>query len=364
MASKWEKEADTIKTMIEQGKTNQEIADYFDISESNVSSIISRLRKKGLVPYRENIEEQKIDTTEENRQKLKVDFKNTKKSELDWKDFIESAIGLQEQKKKKKISQQEAEIDIETDKAFAIVFSSDWHLGSKGVDYASFLKHIKMISSIPELLAGILGDVTDNFVKNKHKSGMFEALFSPQDQQDVVKEIFSQLGRNVIFKTSGNHDNWSFGEAGIDYAKYIYKNCRDAPYLKHGGGLEINVNDEITYRIYAKHKYRYNSSLNMTHTVKRLFEQESPFDIGIIAHHHIPAIEQVNRWSGKYKRNIICIRTGSYKINDEWARAHGFDGGQIGVPTVVFYPNKKHMVPFWKIEDAVKYLKSINSGGD
>jgi len=359
MAVNWKDEVETLKELMKAGKSNKEIAEFYGISKSYISTVLSRLRKKDLLPLRNEMEIKSKDYTEDKRQKMEINFKDKKKKEFDWKKFLHSAIDMQQQRKEKSISQDEAKIEITTDFPFAIAFSSDWHLGAEGVDYTSFLRHVDLITSVPNLFVGILGDLADNFVQSSKKGGMLSALFPPGDQQDVIKQIFEELGRNVIFKTSGNHDNWSFLEAGIDFAKYLYSQTNEAPYLREGGGIDLVVNDEIEYRIYAKHKYRYNSSFNLTHSVKRMFEQESPFDVGVLAHHHTPAIEQVSRWSGKYQRDIVCIRTGTYKIDDKWAKEQGYIGAQIGVPTVVFFPNEKRLIPFRRIEDAVVFLETI-----
>lgn len=365
MASKWEKEAGKIKELLELGKTSKEMGNYFGTSASNMRNIMSDLREKGLLPERDEIfnKEEKKEPVK-NIQEMDIDFLDKKEKDFDWKDFLNTAIDFQEQKKKKSMSQKEANINITTDKPFAIAFSSDWHLGSSGTDYVSFLKHTELITKVPNLLVAALGDLGDNFVQTSKKGGMFSALFPPGDQQDLIKEIFKELGNNVIFKTSGNHDNWTYLETGIDAARYMFLNSEKAPYLREGGGINITVNGEIEYRIYAKHKYRYNSSFNLTHTVKRMFEKVSPFDVGVIAHHHTPAIEQVSRWEGRYKKEPIFIRTGSYKIDDKWAREQGFVDAAIGVPTVVFWPNEKRMVPFRRIEDAVLFLESLDSVWD
>lgn len=366
MPSKWENRVEKIIDLMEKGKSDQEISDEFGVSKSYLKNKMVKLRKKGLLPYRKDIKKREKTEyfSEDGRQKMEVNFVDKKKAECNWEEFLNTAIDMQKQKQKKSISQDEARIEIQTDKPFAIAFSSDWHLGASSTDYVSFLKHIRLITKVNNLMVGVLGDLADNFVQSSKKGGMFSSLFSPQDQQDVLKSIFEDLGENVIFKTSGNHDDWTYFESGFDFAKYMYKNCRSAPYLRSGGGINLVVNGDIEYRIYAKHKYRYNSSFNLTHTVKRMFEQESPFDVGVIAHHHTPAVEQVSRWHGKYKRDIVCIRTGSYKIDDKWAKSQGFGGGEIGVPTVIFFSDKKKMIPFKRIEDAVMFLKGVENNGN
>jgi hypothetical protein len=53
--------------------------------------------------------------------------------------------------------------------------------------------------------------------------------------------------------------------------------------------------------------------------------------------------------------------TGTYKEDDKWARQEGFGArGRIGVPTVIFFPHERKMIPFKYIEDAAMMLEALN----
>lgn len=360
--SKWDREVPTIKEFIRAGKTVAEMAEYYDQSKEYMRVIIKRLRRRGMLPSREALLAGVPDVPKRiHTQKMEISFPDKKEPNFNWRDFLQSAIDLQRQKQEKDASQLEATVKIYTDKPFAVSFSSDWHIGSDYTDYNALLSHFDLWLQVPNLFVGLLGDHMDNFVKAKYKSGMFASLFGPQDQTDVLRAMFEGLGKKILFKSGGNHEYFSFDEAGLDVAYDFYRAAGGAPYLREGGGITLVVNDLITYRVYAKHKYRYHSSLNVTNAVKRMHDLESPFDVGVIGHYHSPSIEHTYRWSGAMSKDIILIVTGSYKLDDKWARKEGFGArGVVGCPTVVFFPYEKKVLPFRFIEDAVLFLESTN----
>jgi len=363
---KWANRVNEIIDMMKQGMTTSQMAEYFGVKPSAMRMAISRLRKEGLLPSREEIlyGEQIVKVPENRQQKLTVKFPDKKESKFDYRQFLQKAIEMQELLREKSINQKEATVEIVTNKPIAIAFTSDWHLGDKGTDYRALLRHFDLFLSVPNLFIGLLGDYGNFFVKSKMKSAMLSQLFGPQEQFDVLEGMFKEIGHKVLFRTTGNHDDFLKDETGIDIAARFFEGCSHAPYLREGGGVNVKVgcDDEFaTYRIYVKHKYRFHSSLNPTNSHKRMHDLESPFDIGVLGHRHIPEVLHTDRWSGAVKKEMICLLTGTYKVDDTWARAEGFgQSSNIGCPTVILFPKEKRMIPFKYVEDAVMVLKLID----
>jgi len=357
--SKWDLEVATIIELIKAGRSIAEIGDHYGYDKEYMRIILKRLRRRGVLPSRESLETLPSPPPEVNQQVMKIEFPDKKEPTFNYRDFLKTAIDLQRQKKDKEVSQLEATVKIYTDKPFAISFTSDWHLGSPYTDYEAILRHMDLWLRVPNMFIAPLGDITDNFVIAAIKSGMLSTLFSPQDQHDVAQQMFTELGQKVLFAEGGNHEGFTSGEVGLDLAASFYKGLK-CPYLREGGGVNIIVNDFITYRIYAKHRYRYFSSLNVTNSVKRMHDMESPFDVGVIGHYHVPTFEHSHRWSGAMQKDTIFIVTGSYKVDDRWTREMGFAArGTIGCPTVIFFPNQKKMLPFRYVEDAAVMMESL-----
>ena len=361
VSRQWELEIPTIKELLLAGRTVAQLGDHYGFDRDYMRTILKRLRRKGLLPTRDAMEET-LDSPAPptlRHQEMTIQFPDKPIAEFNYRTFLKTAIDLQRQKLEKEISQKEATIKIYTDKPFAISFTSDWHLGSPYTDYEALLRHIDLWLSVPNLYLGTLGDITDNFILSALKSGALTALFSPLDQHDVAKQLFSDLSEKVLFTQSGNHENWTSSEAGMELAQSFYSNLK-APYLREGGGITLVVNDLISYRLYVKHRYRFHSNFNVTNSGKRMHDMESPFDIGVLGHYHVPTFEHTHKWSGAMQRDIIYIMTGSYKVDDKWTREMGLAArGTAGCPTVIFFPNQKKMIPFRNVEDAAVMLQAL-----
>ena len=114
----------------------------------------------------------------------------------------------------------------------------------------------------------------------------------------------------------------------------------------------------ITYRVKFRHQYRYNSSFNQVHVVKRLWEMgDDPFDVGVVCHHHEAAIEQFS----KHGLPIWGARPGSYQLTGTWARRIGFPLARPTCPTFILFPDERQVVGFADVRQAAGYLTWLRS---
>jgi len=58
----------------------------------------------------------------------------------------------------------------------------------------------------------------------------------------------------------------------------------------------------------------------------------------------------------------IGVRPGSYQIVTGFSRRHGFKNAAPTCPTIIFYPNFRHMLGFWDVRDAAGYLTYLRDG--
>ena len=84
-------------------------------------------------------------------------------------------------------------------------------------------------------------------------------------------------------------------------------------------------------------------------------DQRGHSDIVAVGHYHSPFIGQIEYQN----QTITTIRSGSYKEEDRYGRKIGDYRGIIGVPTIVLFSNRKKIVPFYKLQDAVEYLGKV-----
>lgn len=126
--------------------------------------------------------------------------------------------------------------------------------------------------------------------------------------------------------------------------------------LWHGGKLNIKIGDQ-NYKIFARHKYKNESSMNTTNAQRSMLNDAGPCDICALAHKHFPDLQMLDRMGDK----VIYLRSGSYKKYDEFGQRIGGYSAIKAIPSVIIYPNEHKLVPFQELEDAVTFLKAIRN---
>lgn len=247
----------------------------------------------------------------------------------------------------------DVQIQIDTDRPFGVVFMSDFHLGSKGVDHRSLREDIDLIATCPTLKIYLGGDGIDNFVlqglANVHRDTSLVPLGL---QFTLFRSLVRRMQPNLLAVGTGNHDRWTDKVAGIDAYLHALANI---PVLHTGEDsyLTLMVGSQ-EYVIYRKHRPTRSSQYNDGHGVQHMFRfGTKAFDAGVMEHHHTPHISSF--WAHGEMR--WAIRTGSYKIRDSHAREWGFHHGGIGTPVLVFHPHRKEIIPFMSLTGAIEFLE-------
>jgi len=246
------------------------------------------------------------------------------------------------------------DITIHDDKPTAFAFPADWHVGATGTDHELLIEHCEMMGRTVGLHTIIGGDIIENMIHPKivEQSG---ADMPPDAQYEVVAYLMGLAKPDAV--AHGNHSDWTMQFAGVDMLAEIAGE-QNVVCTADGAEIGLHVGKQL-YTVYRQHKYKYNSSFNLTHSVKRLWEMGiCDFDIGIVEHHHVPAMEPFY----KHAKLRYAIRTGTYKTRDDWARRQGFFGVRVGVPIVFLWPNEWRMQLWPAMDDvagACKYLEYL-----
>jgi predicted MPP superfamily phosphohydrolase len=227
-----------------------------------------------------------------------------------------------------------------------VIFLADIHVGSESSELRLIRYHMKEIARRTNVVMILCGDYTDNFITFAQN----QQLIQPTDQQKLLEYIINTIKDKVVACIRGNHDERDKNVVDKDLVEMTCK-MANIPYLGAEGWIEITVREQL-YRIYAAHQGKFNSSLNQTHTVKKAFETKGDFDIGVISHNHTGAIEQAPKW-GLHR---IYIRPGTYKIYDRYGINHGYGESEVCVPAVLLFGDRRQMIPFYNLEDALLIL--------
>lgn len=237
------------------------------------------------------------------------------------------------------------------DEAIGLTFVADQHIDANGTcDLARMRADAEQIASTPGLYAILGGDGINNHIK--HRAAMVNSRSNPSEQYRLYDYYLQLLRDSLLVVICGNHDDWSTAFAGVDGVGWLAERHK-LHYARHEARVSLSVG-ATEYAVAVRHQYRYNSSLNLLHTVKRWWDQgEEPFDVGVICHHHVGAIEQFRR----HGRERWAARPGSYQVFDEHGAQYGYAVTWPTCPTFIFSPDRRHVVGFTDLSDAIRHLR-------
>lgn len=232
----------------------------------------------------------------------------------------------------------------------AISFASDQHISlDNTVSLRQMRKDAELIASTPGMSCICVGDAVDNHIK--HRAAILNSTSKPSQQFKLLTWYLQILREKLIVLISGNHDDWTTALAGVDILKML-ADAQQIMYAPDEARVDVQLPGH-TYKIAARHQYRFNSSLNQTHAIKQWFRNgPEPFDIGALAHLHELALEPVmlhglERW--------VC-RPGSYQITSSYSRQLGFNMTTPSCPTFVLYPDHREIIGFTHLPAAARFL--------
>ena len=245
----------------------------------------------------------------------------------------------------------------DTEDPIIVAFLADLHIGAFSGKYRELHDRVELLSKTPNCYVVSCGDTVDNYLPTFHTQGQFSEICPPEVQKVMVEYIFERLNDRVLALVQGCHDEASHYADDFDWTKYLCSKLGCAN-LGFGGTVTLKLGKE-SYVVHARHKYRFNSAFNLTHTVKRLREQVGDFDIGCVAHNHQASVEEVPMPDGKTR---VFVRPGSFKAPDRYARSLGYVDTGAQVPSVILFPSERKMLPFLSLDDAVLVLEKFVGG--
>lgn len=204
-----------------------------------------------------------------------------------------------------------------------IVHSADWHLGGEGTDYARLEAELSLVRDTPGMYLGFVGDALDNFIIGKLMALRTGTRFKVSEEWAMVRHAFEMIGDKLLFVVDGNHDQWTYKLAGIDYFHDVMESIRPGViYANDELQLDVRVGAGLT-KVRARHKWKGSSIYNDTHGIERAakFDKGVPFDVGIAAHTHASGLSREFNNGGRTGLAVLC---GTYKREDAFARQAGF----------------------------------------
>lgn len=254
-----------------------------------------------------------------------------------------------------------AEIGFITSKPIALTFAADQHIAESGpVNIARMEQDATTVRETPGMFAVLGGDGCDNHLK--HRAAIINSGSKPGNEWSMYDHYLGLFGTSLAAMISGNHDDWTVDIAGVDMVQRIADRRRIfmAPdYVILKVTLKL-LPDEPgqEYVVKIRHQYRYSSSFNQTHALKRMWEMDDhDFDVGVLCHHHEPAMEPFKK-HGLWR---WAFRPGSYQHVTGYSRRYGFGFGEPTCPTVILAPGMRGMEGFMDVGRASRYLTYLRA---
>jgi len=163
--------------------------------------------------------------------------------------------------------------------------------------------------------------------------------------------------RNGKVCITGN--TWTVAGQDINAMLFGYEG-RKFPVLENGGITHLFVGSQ-EYQIASYHQIGpFESNFNPTHGIRQMNRLRARnVDIICAAHKHWGATLQVYEGVAESMRPNVYIRSGTYKLDDQWARERWGILGEPSGQSVMLWPNERRMQEFLDIDTAIEAHEAI-----
>lgn len=273
----------------------------------------------------------------------------------DWFQLIEKYQELDQRANKKRMFAKLG--NPQAKEPMALIFTADWHLGGKNVNYKQWKEDFLYMLGLPSNRFRIVtvGDLIDNFQPNFKSAEAVFGYMSPKNQKKLLDSIAERLEPYLEASCWGNHDH-SFDEknTGKSDVEELLKKYSCFFYGK--GFIEYQVGRE-KYNIMLTHIQKGNSWFHQLHgNIRSWMDNRCELVVG--AHKHSPAYMRdtpaIDANGMPVKRHLIQV--GTYKDGDDLFSARFFKKGVIENTTVVLHPEEHKVVVFDSVNDAAKWM--------
>lgn len=314
--------------------TQNQLAEEFGISRGQVCHALRRVR--------------------EERKSSSIDYEDKRDyTDDDVKNCIKAMVEYQDQAAKLDRKQVKTNIRIKDEKPIGVAYWGDWHIGAGGVNYRAFEEDLRKIRDTEGLYFIGAGDYKDNYIDGAPPGGQYEQIIQPGMQDKAVQYYLEQVGEKCLALIRGCHDDWDKKSGDKDFLEYL-SYITDSVNLWHGGEVTIKLAEQ-EYFWRCRHRYKYQSSLNLENAMRRIMEIQGPCDVAAEAHLHNGYV-MARHLMGQYR---FMLRSGTYKIWDEYGQKLAGYKGKPSVPVVLMRPDRHALLAVLFIDEAIDILSAI-----
>lgn len=217
-------------------------------------------------------------------------------------------------------------VRVKIDGPFGLALPGDPHLDDDGTDIAQIERHIDIINRTEGLLAGNIGDYSNNWI------GRLARLYGQQSTSAAEAWVLVEWYVRAVqwlFLLGGNHDLWS-GDG--DPIKWMARQAR-VQYEANGMRLGLTLPNGRVIRINGRHDFSGRSQWNTAHGPAKAAQLGWRDHVLVCGHTHVSGYQILrDPASGLISH---AIRVGSYKTFDRYAEEKGLPNQTISPCVVV-----------------------------
>ena len=300
------------------------------------------------------------------------EFLDVRSPETTFADTLRLAEIRRDEYQEKRFYQEQATIRIPTEWPITVFTIGDVHYGSVYTDTDRFMRDIGMIRETPNTYIVLMSNLIDNASPSQYPDSMLANSMTPHDQAKGMHDLIAQLdgeGKILGAVKSPCHEGWLWKNGGFDINEYLFADT-SFPKLDNGGLLRIQL-AEATYRMALFHKFGpFGSHFNKSHPAQQMqrLVLAGEADIIALAHSHYGEAMQTYYGVGTHRRDVVYLRTGTYKGNvtgkidntpDMWIRDRAGTDGEPSAEAIMLRGDRREMQAFLKPETAIDFHKAL-----
>lgn len=333
------------------GKSIRAVARELSLHNEKLQPLTERVIRQRLIRARQLAEEREKDALIERNFAIVKSPVNLNQGARLWKHIEEDTSEYLEVE----LEANQRTLALDGNQPVGITFLADQHIGSQGTDHKRAREDAELVARTDGLFAILGGDTYDNHIK--HLAAIINSKSPPTDQIKMFLYYIGLFKHKILAIISGNHEWWTKQFAGIDVLKMFMEQERIS-YSAHEFKLTLTLSTQ-QYRILVKHKTRFNSAFNVTHTIKQHWRLgDWDFDIGFRGDEHQASIEPFQA----HGRQHWAARGGTYQLISEHADLRGHTRPPLPLcPTFILYPREHRIDGYEDLHKALVPLKAARA---
>jgi hypothetical protein len=248
----------------------------------------------------------------------------------------------------------------------AVMFVSCIHLGGRYTAYKQFRTILDQALSLPRVYWASLGDDIEGFLSQfPDAQSVSEQLYQLDNQFILIEKLLNRLNENnrLLFGMGSQHGGkWLSKRWGMNPIKRMFTD-RGRPYYDGMAYLKFDVGD-IDYNVAIAHTFSGGSAWNDLHSQTKALRFNFPnADVVVQGDKHKYAVSEVPAYDWEYEignrksNRALLLQAGTAKTGPDPYTILNWSKGQLGWPTVVFYPDTHKIKWSWDLNDVKEWLK-------